>query len=112
MAKKQAVAEQEITPDENLDSEVAGLTPNPFEQVVAPTSQNTPQQPVHIEFKQEAFKDATKFSQIFGNLSKAEANQINAMMVANADKQPETRIHLFLIALEAYGEQVGRVAFK
>lgn len=111
MAKKQAVAEPDITPDENLENEVQGLTPNPFEQPVIPQEQ-TPAATINVEFKQEAFKDAVKFSQIFGNLTKAEASQINAMMLANHDKQPETRIHLFLIALEAYGEQIGRVTFK
>lgn len=110
--KKQTPAEPEITPDENLDAEVPGLTNNPFEQPVTLTGDAQSTQPVHIEFKQEAFKDAVKFSQIFGNLTKAEASQINAMMLANHDKQPETRIHLFLIALEAYGEQIGRVTFK
>jgi hypothetical protein len=111
MAKKQTPT-AEITPDENLENEVQGLTPSPFEQPVTPASQDTPQNPINIEFKQPAFTNVTRFSSVFSNLTKAEASQINAMMVANADKQAETRIHLFLIALEAYGEQTGRAVFN
>jgi len=109
MAKK-ATLEKPITPDENLDSEVAGLTPNPFENPVTPQVQAQTQE-VKVEFKQPSF-EVPRLTSIFGNLSMSEISDIHAALVANSDKQPETKIFLFLRSLEEIGIKHGRITVK
>ena len=105
MAKK-ATLEKPITPDENLDSEVAGLTPNPFENPVTPQTQE-----VKVEFKQPSF-EVPRLTHIFSNLSTHEISDIHAALVANSDKQAETKIFLFLRSLEEIGIKHGRITVK
>jgi hypothetical protein len=131
-----------ITPDENLESEVAGLTPDPsqtpvvaptqeikvkFKQrqtpVVAPTQEIkvkfkqrqtpvvAPTQEIKVEFKQPAY-ETTRLTTIFSNLSMQEITEIHAALVANQDKQPETKIFLFLRKLEEIGIKNGRITVK
>jgi len=103
MAKKSTTT---ITPDENLESEVAGLTPDPSQTpVVAPT------QEIKVEFKQPAY-ETTRLTTIFSNLSMQEITEIHAALVANQDKQPETKIFLFLRKLEEIGIKNGRITVK
>jgi hypothetical protein len=113
-----------ITPDENLESEVAGLTPDPSQTpVVAPTQEIkvkfkqrqtpvvAPTQEIKVEFKQPAYK-TTRLTTIFSNLSMQEITEIHAALVANQDKQPETKIFLFLRKLEEIGIKNGRITVK
>lgn len=106
MAKKQT---PEITPDENLESEVAGLTPNPFEKTV-----EVPVQPpveIKVEFKQPIY-EVERLTTIYSNLNHQEISEIHAALVANQDKQPETKIFLFLRSLEEIGIKYGRISVK
>jgi len=113
-----------ITPDENLESEVAGLTPDPSQTpVVAPTQEIkvefkqrqtpvvAPTQEIKVEFKQPAYT-TTRLTTIFSNLSMQEITEIHAALVANQDKQPETKIFLFLRKLEEIGIKNGRITVK
>jgi hypothetical protein len=113
-----------ITPDENLESEVAGLTPDPSQTpVVAPTQEIkvefkqrqtpvvAPTQEIKVEFKQPAY-ETTRLTTIFSNLSMQEITEIHAALVANQDKQPETKIFLFLRKLEEIGIKNGRITVK
>lgn len=103
MAKK---ATTTITPDENLESEVQGLTPDPSQTpVIAPT------QEIKVEFKQTAF-EVVRFTHIYANLTPQEITEIHAALVANQDKQPETKIFLFLRKLEEIGIKNGRITVK
>ncbi len=108
MAKK-ATPTPTITPDENLEAEVSGLTPNPFEKPVATTTQ--PQAEIKVEFKQPTY-EASRFTTIYANLHPKEVSEIHAALVANSDKQPETRIFLFLRSLEEIGIKYGRISVK
>ena len=104
MAKKSTAT---ITPDENLEAEVEGLTPNPFEETV-----ETPTQvEIKVESKQPAY-EASRFTTIYANLSSQEISEIHAALVANSDKQPETKIFLFLRSLEEIGIKHGRITVK
>lgn len=110
MAKKATLEKPStITPDENLDSEVQGLTPNPFENPVTPQVQA--QTEIKVEFKQPSF-EVPRFTHIFGNLSMPEISDIHAALVANSDKQAETKIFLFLRSLEEIGIKHGRITVK
>ncbi len=104
MAKK---ATPTITPDENLEAEVSGLTSNPFEKPVATTTQAE----IKVEFKQPTY-EASRFTTIYANLHPKEVSEIHAALVANSDKQPETRIFLFLRSLEEIGIKYGRISVK
>ena len=99
MAKK---ATPTIIPDENLDAEI-GITP--VETVILPNE-------IKIEFKQETFNDLVRFTKVFENLSREEAINIHAALVANFDKQPETKIFLFLRSLEEMAIKTNRATFK
>ena len=105
MAKK-ATPTPTITPDENLEAEVSGLTPSPFEKPVAAT-----QAEIKVEFKQPTY-EASRFTTIYANLHPKEVSEIHAALVANSDKQPETRIFLFLRSLEEIGIKHGRITVK
>lgn len=112
MAKKNATLEKPIIPDENLDSEVQGLTSNPFENPLVP--QQSPlvtTTELKVEFKQPAF-EVTRFTTVFSSLSMTEISDIHAALVANSDKQPETKIFLFLRSLEEIGIKYGRILIK
>lgn len=90
---------------EEIHAILVAPQPTPVETV-------TPATEIKIEFKQESYKDIVRFTKVFENLTMGEAAVIHAALIANQDKQPETKIFLFLRALEEVAINTSRATFK